>query len=178
MTKDYHNYLEQILASWENKQREGALKIINKYGYTDEAIPSRLIWYNTGPWKRTIVYRDSVPHKFPTNHQDFLEQTIDYRTPIELYDEIARFDGSCYPDRTKGEVTVICDMEEANFLFINLFHDIVTGKRTVGEAKAFAAKTEADYSFKNISSPYLEKILFPHQRYTIDPDIQYFEKEN
>ena len=66
MSNDYHNYLEQILGSWENEQREGALKIINKYGYPDEAIPSRLIWYNTGPWKRTIVYRDSVPHNFPT----------------------------------------------------------------------------------------------------------------
>lgn len=176
MSNDYHHYLEQILSAWEEEQRDGTLKMIKKYGYPQEAIPSRLIWYNNGPWKRNVVNRDSVPHNF-TNHQDFLEQTVDYRTPVELYDAIARFDGSCNPDRTKGEVTVICDTEEANFLFINLFHDIITGKRTVEEAKYFATKTEADYVLKNISSPYLEKILFPHQRYTIDPDIQYFEKE-
>lgn len=103
---------------------------------------------------------------------DFLEQTVDYRTPVELFDEIARFDGSCYPDRTtRGEVTVICDKEEANFLFANLFHGIVTGKRTVDEAKYFAAETEANHTFKNMSSPYLEEILFPTQRYTNDPGI-------
>jgi hypothetical protein len=176
MNNEYQHYIEQILNSWEKKQREGALKIIKKYGYPQEAIPSRLIWYNNRPWKRTTVYRDSVPHNFPTNHQDFLEQTVDYRTPVEVFDEIARFDGSCYPDRTKGEVTVICDKEEANFLFVNLFHDIVTGKRTVEGAKFFAAETVANSTFKNISSPYLEKLLFPTQRYTNDPGLQYFEK--
>lgn len=177
MNNDYQNYLEQILSSWEKEQREGALKIIKKYGYPQEAIASRLIWYNNGPWKRTVVFRDSVPHNLPTNHQDFLAQTVDYRTPIELYDEIARFDGSCSPDRTRGEVTVICDKEEANLLSVNLFHDIVTGKRTVDEAKYFLAETEANYTFDNITSPYLEKILFPPQRYTNDPGIQYFDKK-
>ena len=176
MNNDYQHYIEQILSTWEKKQREGALKIIKKYGYPQEAIASRLIWYNNGPWKRTVVLRDAVPHNLPTNHMDFLEQTVDYRTPVELFDEIARFDGSCYPDRTRGEVTVICDKEEANFLFVNLFHDIVTGRRTVDEAKYFAAETEAKYTFENISSPYLEEILFPKQRYTNDPGIQYFGK--
>ena len=76
---------------------------------------------------------------------------------------------------TRGEVTVTCDKEEANFLSVNLFHEIVTGKRTVDEAKYFMADTEANYIFKNKSSPYLEKILFPPQRYTNDPGIQYFD---
>lgn len=174
---DYKHYIEQILSTWEKEQQEGALKIIEKYGYPDEAIASRLIWYNNWPWKRTVMLRDAVPHNLPINHMDFLAQTIDYRTPVELFDEIARYDGSCYPDRTRGEVTVICDKEEANFLSVNLFHEIVTGKRTVDEAKYFMVETEADYLFKNISSPYLEEILFPPQRYTIDPDIQYFDKE-
>jgi hypothetical protein len=173
---EYKQYIDKILSLWEKDQREGALKIIKKYGYPQEAIPSRLIWYNNGPWKRTTVYRDAVPHNFPANHLDFLEQSVDYRTPIEVLEEIARFDGSCYPDRTKGIVTVICDTEEANFLFVNLFHDIVTGKRTVDEAKFFAAETEANYLYNNISSPYLEKILFPPQRLTNDPGIQYFSK--
>ena len=102
MNNEYRQYLEQILNSWEQDQRQGALKIIEKYGYPQEAIASRLIWYNNGPWKRTIVFRDSYPHNLPTNHQDFLAQTVDYRTPVELFDEIARFDGSCYPDRNSG----------------------------------------------------------------------------
>ncbi|WP_057911798.1 hypothetical protein [Peribacillus muralis] len=177
MNNDYQQYVNKIMNSWEKEQKEGAIKIIKKYGHPQEAIPSRLIWYNNGPWKRTTLYRDSVPHNFPANHEDFLEQTVDYRTPIDVFEKIARFDGSCYPDRTKGEVSVICDTEEANFLFVNLFHDIVTGKRTEEEAKFFAAKTEEDYLFNNISSPYLEKILFPPQRFTNDPGIQYFDKK-
>lgn len=177
MNIEFKQYVENILISWEQDQKEGALKIINKYGYPQEAIPSRLIWYNNGPWKRTVVMRDAVPHNLPVNHMDFLAQTVDYRTPVELFDEIARFDGSCYPDRTRGEVTVICDKEEANMLSVNLFHEIVTGKRTADEAKYFLAETEANYLFKNISSPYMEKILFPTQRYTNDPGIQYFDKK-
>lgn len=178
MDNEYQHYIEQILSAWEKQQREAALTIIQKYGYPQEAIPSRLIWYHNGPWKRTVVLRDAAPHNLPVNHQDFLAQTVDYRTPVELFDEIARFDGSCYPDRTRGEVTVICDKEEANFLAVNLFHEIVTGKRTADEAKYFMAETEANYMLKNISSPYLEKLLFPHQRYTHDPGIQYFDRDN
>ena len=57
---------------------------ISKYGAPNEATASRLIWYNTGPWKRTIVYRDEVPHNFPKPHTDVLEQFIDYHvTPGE-----------------------------------------------------------------------------------------------
>src|SRR5690625_7226644 len=175
MDNEYKHYVEQILNTWEKDQREGAFKIIKKYGYPQEAIASRLIWYNNGPWKRTVVLRDAAPHNLPVNHMDFLAQTVDYRTPVELFDEIARFDGSCYPDRTRGEVTVTCDKEEANFLSVNLFHDIVIGKRTADGAKLFIAETEANYMLKNISSPYLEDILFPTQRYTHDHGIQYFD---
>jgi hypothetical protein len=174
MDNEYKVYIEQILNSWQEKQRKGALKIIKKYGFPQEATASRLIWYNNGPWKRTIVHRDAEPHNFPTNHEDFLEQAVDYRTPVEAFDAIARYDGSVYPDRTKGEVSAVCDKEEMNILALNLFHEIVIGKRTVAEAKMFYAETAANFLFKNISSPYVEKLVFPPQRYTNDPGIQYF----
>jgi hypothetical protein len=62
MNNQYQLYIDQILSTWPEKQREGALKIITKYGFPQEATVSRLIWYNNGPWKRTIVYRDAFPH--------------------------------------------------------------------------------------------------------------------
>jgi hypothetical protein len=166
------NYLEQILATWHQKQRETAVKMINKYGYPQEATVSRLIWYNNGRWKRTIVYRDAVPHHFPITHPDFLEQTVDYRTPLEMFDNIARYDGSVYPDRTKGEVSAVCDKEEMNTLSINLFHEIVIGRRTVEEARRFYTETAANFMFHNMSSPYLERLFFPPQHNTADPDVQ------
>src|SRR5690625_4400217 len=104
MNNDYQRYIEQILSTWEKDQQEGALTIIKKYGYPQEAVASRLIWYNNGPWKRTVVLRDSEPHNLPTNHQDFLAQTVDYRTPVELFGEIARFDGSCRSEEHTSEL--------------------------------------------------------------------------
>lgn len=174
MNQQYQEYLHQILAIWPEKQREGALKIINKYGLPHEATVSRLIWYNNGPWKKTIVHREAVPHAFPTPHPDFLEQTIDYRTPIEMFDVIAHYDGSVYPDRTKGEVSAVCDKEEMNILSLNLFHEIVIGKRTVSDAKTFYAETAANFLIRHKSSPYIEKFLFPPQLFTADPGIRYF----
>jgi hypothetical protein len=44
-------------------------------------------------------------------------------------------------DRTKGEVMARCDMEEMNFLSLNLVHDIVTGKRTVEEGGRKLSRT-------------------------------------
>jgi hypothetical protein len=40
---------------------------------------------------------------FPTAHTDFLTQYIDYRVPVDRFDDLAAFDGSCLADRTAGE---------------------------------------------------------------------------
>ena len=50
-----------IITGWPDDAKEIAQNIIRKYGEPDEATPSMLVWYNNGPWKRTIVYRDTVP---------------------------------------------------------------------------------------------------------------------
>lgn len=168
-------YVNQILAHWEGKPLEGAKLMIQKYGYPQEATISRLIWYNNGTWKRTIVHRNTAPHNFPTPHQDFLEQTIDYRGPINLYDNVAAFDGSVYLDRTKGEVSAMCDKEAMNLLSLNLLNDIVTGRRDVQGAKMFYAQTAYQFMNNNISSPYIEGLLFPKQHNTADPGIVYFK---
>jgi hypothetical protein len=170
-----YNYLNQLLSNWQGAPLEGAMTMIRKYGYPQEATLSRLIWYNNGPWKRTIVYRDPVPHNFPTPHPDFLEQTIDYKVPISLYDQVAAFDGSVYLDRTRGEASAKCHKEAMNFLSLNLLNDIVTGKRDVEEAKSFYAQTAKQFSKYNISSPYTEGFLFPKQHNTADPGVIYFK---
>lgn len=167
---DYQSYIEQILSSWAGSPKEGANTVISKYGLPQEATISRLIWYNNGPWKRTIVYRKTVPHNFPKPHVDFLEQTINYRTPINMFDDIAKYDGSVYPDRTRGEVSTKCDKEAMNFLSLNLFHEIITGKRTVEEARKFYGQTAARF-MQNIPSSYTQEFLFPPQRNTKDPDV-------
>lgn len=134
--------------------------MIDRYGPPDEATPSLLIWYGNGPWKRTIVYRDEVPHNFPKPHTDLLEQFIDYRVPPAKCDDLAAFDGSVIPERTKGEISARCDMEEMNFLALNLAHDSVTGRRTVEEACNLYAEEAVAFTMSR-PAPYTERLHFP-----------------
>lgn len=130
-----------VIATWPATSREVAETIIGRYGPPDEATASRLMWFGNGPWKRTIVYRDTIEHRFPMPHVDLLEQVIDYRVPPDMFDELAHYDGSVIVERTRGEMAARCDKELANFLAINLAHDVVTGRRTVDEARRFYAET-------------------------------------
>jgi transposase len=50
------------------KPKEGARNMIKKYGLPNEATPSMLIWYNNGPWNKTIVHKEAIPHIFPKPH--------------------------------------------------------------------------------------------------------------
>ncbi len=52
-----------------------------------------------------------------------------------MYDDLAMYDGSVVLERTSGEISARCDKEGANFLALNLAHDIVTGKRSVQDAR-------------------------------------------
>jgi hypothetical protein len=132
-----------VLASiggWPAKSQEAARFMIDKYGQPNEQTATALVWYAKGPWKRTILYRDEVPHNFPKPHTDLLEQFIDYRVPVDKYDDLAAYDGSVIVERTKGEISARCDKEEMNFLALNLADEIVRGARTVQQARAEYAK--------------------------------------
>ncbi|MDK8193184.1 hypothetical protein QP794_24150 [Paenibacillus sp. UMB7766-LJ446] len=156
----YGYYVERILAHWIGEPKEGAYKTIRKYGLPNVATLSELKWYNNRAWKRILVFREPVQHNFPTPHVDFMEQIVDNRVPVDMFDEIAKFDGSAYLDRTQGKATAKCHTEEMNFLTLNLLHDIVTGKRDVKNARMFYADIAA--------------LLYPTQTNTSDPDMAFF----
>lgn len=166
-----------ITKEWPAMSKKSAEQMIEKYGLPNEAIPSRLIWYNNGPWKRTIVYRDEIPHNFPQPHSDTLENFIDYQVPIEKFTELARFDGSVIVERTKGEVSARCDMEAANILALNLMHEIVTGKLTADQAREKYSEVTAAFVM-NRPAPYAEKLQFEvPQGNTMDTDEVTFTDE-
>jgi hypothetical protein len=92
-------------------------------------------------------------------HVDVVEQFIDYKVPLDKYNDIAQFDRSLIVERTKGEVSARRDNEAANFIAINLMHEIVTGKLSVEQARE--AYGEAVSAFMiNRPSPYAEGFTF------------------
>jgi hypothetical protein len=151
--------VETIIERWPMAQKTVARQMLDKYGPPNEATPTKLFWYRNGPWKRTVLASDSVTHNWPTVHSDFLTQVIEYRVPPELFDDIARFDGSIIVDRTRGEVSARCDSEAANVLGMNMVHEIVSGKRTVDEARKTSEENTVAYNLGR-KAPYAEQLLF------------------
>lgn len=162
--------IEEVIGGWPEKPRLVAHVMIDKYGQPDEITESRLIWKDNGPWKRTIVYREEVKHNWPMPHTDLLEQTLNYKVPPEKFSDLARFDGSVVAERTKGELSARCDKEEANFLALNLAHEVIEGRKSVEEARGFYEKTiQAMLAGK--SSDYLQRLRFqPASGSAGDPD--------
>jgi hypothetical protein len=151
--------VDSIVENWPPAPRKIVPEIIEKYGLPNEATPTMLVWHDSGPWKRTIVTSDETAHDFPTPHTDYISQTINYDVPPEKLPELADFDGSIIVYRTAGQVTASCDNEAANLLTVNLMHDIVTGRRTVEEArKEFGEQTAA--WLMNRQAPYTEGVQF------------------
>lgn len=162
--------VEVMIENWPTAPKEGARQMLEQYGPPNEATPTKLFWYRKGSWKRIQVTSDILTHNFPAPHSDFLTQWIDYQVPVGMVDAITRYDGSCLVDRTAGEAAARCDSEAANTITLNLMHEIVTGKRTVEEARAVYAENIAGYTMGR-PAPYAERLLFPvSQGGTEDPD--------
>jgi hypothetical protein len=133
-------WVQQHLAGWPKVSIAVASDLITEYGLPKESTDRELTWYGNGPWKRTVLHREEVQHNFPLPHKDVLEQTVNYRVPLERVSDLLKYDGSLVIDRTRGELTVHCDNERANRLTLNIANDIVTGNRTVEQALAYHAQ--------------------------------------
>ena len=165
------------IAHWPEESREAARLVIDRYGEPDEATPTQLVWHARGEWKRIVATKAFHRHDFPVPHFDSVESVIDYRVPTECFTPLAEFDGSVVVERTVGEVSARCHDEEANRLALNLTHDIVTGEKSVDEARAYYAKEFADYRRK-LPTPYMEKLRFNGGSDTADPDERVLSDED
>ena len=162
--------VKALTSDWPTAPKHAVDQMLKQYGPPNEGTRYRLIWYNNGPWKRTEVTRDEINHNFPAPHTDYITCWIDYRVPVELADDLTRYDGSCLIDRTAGEVGARCDSEAANMITINFMNEIVTGQRTVDEARHAYAEQMAAYMVGR-PAPYAERLLFqPPSHGTMDPD--------
>ena len=151
--------VNSITNDWPAKTRDASNLLINKFGVPDEVTSTTLVWKDRGVWKKTVLMRNEIPHDWPMAHTDYLMQTINYKVPVEKFNDLARYDGSVIVDRTKGTLSARCDKEEMNFLALNLANDIITGKKTVEEARDYYERTAM--KFKNGGAdPYLQGLQF------------------
>ncbi len=110
--------------------------------------------------------RPQLPHP----HTDYLTQYVDYRIPPAKASLLVEFDGSVLVDRTAGEIGARCDHEAFNILTLNLAHELITGTRTLEEARQLYAETASAYVMGR-DVPYAERLLFsPAEGETGDPD--------
>ena len=159
------------VSDWPEPSRNAVMATMDAYGAPSGVTPSMIVWEDSGPYKRTIAYREVVQHDFPMPHPDVLETFINYEIPEGMADELAMYDGSVILERTKGEMSARCDMEPLNILALNLAHEIITGERTVEEARMFYG--EQAMAFKNGDpAPYTQRLLFspPSDAAADDPD--------
>jgi hypothetical protein len=155
--------VDEVISAWMDEPKKTANDMIAKYGVPDEITRSHMVWHNNGPWKKTILVNEEIDHDFPMPHHDMLLQVIDYKVPVNMFDELAAYDGSVIVERTKGEIGARCDKEAANFLAINLANDVVKGNKTPEQARQFYADAVSAMMNGNLSAQqrdYTSKFVF------------------
>lgn len=120
---------------WSEASKLAINMMKKQYGEPTSATSEMMMWEDTGQWKRTVIYAEEYDHDFPLPHTDVMQQWIDYEVPPEKFNELAEFDGSVVVNRTNGVISARCDLEGANFLAINLAHDIIEGTKDVKTAR-------------------------------------------
>lgn len=170
MAKDKKGMITVDLSGWPEASRMAVKEITDKYGKPDGITKNELIWMNKGVWKKICINKKETKHSFPIEHTDMMQTTISYKVPVDIMDELGKFDGSITFDRTQGTMSARCDKEGNNFLALNLAHDIITGKKTVEETRQ--AYGDIVKEKMNGSNPvYMQKLTFSIQENTADPDI-------
>ena len=159
-----------IIASWPAEAQKAAKSMIEIHGAPGEVTPTMLVWHDSGPWKHIIASNVVTQHNFPAPHPDTVEQSVSYKVPENKHDEIALFDGSVNIDKTRGEMSARCDAEHHNILSLNLAHDIIIGKRTVKDARAFFTQVVMAEKKENRLHDYMKKLNFKSQPNSANPD--------
>lgn len=169
--------VNQYISNWSEPSKNAAEFMMNKYGLPHGITENTLVWNDVGAFKRSVVYKEAIPHHFPKEHKDVLEQTINYHAPTaDKVSKVWQFDGSVVLDRTEGEMSARCDREAANVLALNLAHEIINGKRDVQDARLeygrqILALTEGDPTY------YTKTLVFsPAQEKAGDPDHSILDK--
>lgn len=161
--------LEEVTAKWPAPSKEAISAMKSKYGQPTSVSEDMVVWGQTAPFNRTVVFKEQINHLFPVQHSDVLMQTISYRVPLDKVGQLAEFDGSLMVDRTKGVISARNSKEEMNILSLNLADKIVKGEMTVEQARR-EYKTNAEALMAGRTNDMITKLRFKSDSNTSDPD--------
>lgn len=161
--------LAQTLTSWPEASKTAANKLTEKNGLPSAITGAGIIWTDTAPFKRSVVFKEEINHSFPMEHKDVLLQTIAYRVPLDKVASLAKFDGSLIIDRTAGELSARNETEEMNFLALNLADKIVRGELTPEKARREYSQNAESFQ-AGITNPMVSQLNFTTEGNTSDPD--------
>jgi hypothetical protein len=150
---------KSAIRKWPAPARAIARVMLEKYGKPAQFDDHLLVWFNKGAWKKTIVARQGLRRAADGTQRDFLQQTVGYIVPEAKVAELKRFNDRVEVSTTAGELTFTSNSEATNLLALNLADEIVTGKRSVADARAFFTKTTR-LSASGKSSPYRDGLRF------------------
>lgn len=159
------------IKDWPMASQKAVEATKKSYGEPTASSENEMVWRNAGIWEIIRISKKETPHVFPVAHTDMLQMTIYHKVPVEKMSDLGEFDGSVTYDRTQGNLSARCDLEANNFLALNLAHDIITGKKSVEEARtAYADIIKEKMSGKN--PDYMQKLQFqPETEKAADPDV-------
>jgi hypothetical protein len=150
---------EEAIRKWPEGARAAARAMIAKYGEPNRFTEGALVWIANGPWRKTVVYRSSWPSLFGRRGNEYVEQTVAYKVPVEKVNDLKRFDQRLLVNEDRGLLSSRSESEPMNFLALNLADEIVMNKRTVEDARDFYVKT-AKLSESGKSSRYMDGLRF------------------
>lgn len=159
-----------MIESWPETSKSAVNAAHVKYGLPAIVSDHMIVWNNTAPFKRTIVYREGANHLFPFEHSDVVEQVVDYRVPLDKVDDLSKFDGSLVIDRTRGELSSSSSKEEMNILAFNLADKIIKGQIGVEEARREFSQDAEAFASGN-SSALISQLNIVSREDTSDPDV-------
>jgi len=149
----------EAIQEWSRVARAAALVMISKYGEPEDFGTKALVWNSNGPWRQTIVSREPKMHRAVMSDKDYVRQSVNFVVPPGKVASLRSFDKRIDVDTAKNELSSQTESEDMNYLVLNLAVDIVKGKRSAAQARAFYIKT-AELANSGKTSAYLQGLLF------------------
>jgi hypothetical protein len=130
--------------------------LLEKYGIPDDIVASQLSWNDRRPWTTVVVFRDPEAAG-RSNH--LLESTAYGGVPLARWREFSSFGRGTAYDPATQELSARTNGEATNLLALNLADEVLRGRRSAADARAYFDAT-LNLSLDGKSSPYMSRLRF------------------